>query len=68
MGQPRALALLGQHRVKPAMTAYSSGLALQAVDVRIRRSRSVAIDGTLGVALTLYAPSAAPTCPSRPAS
>ncbi len=38
-----------------AMTAYSSGLALMAVGVRIRRSRSVALDGTLGVALTLYA-------------
>lgn len=38
-----------------AMTAYSSGLALQAVGVRIRRSRSVALDGTLGVAMTLYA-------------
>lgn len=38
-----------------AMTAYSSGLALLAVGVRIRRSRSVAFDGTLGVALTLYA-------------
>ncbi|MEY9877277.1 NCS1 family nucleobase:cation symporter-1 [Streptacidiphilus sp. MAP12-33] len=38
-----------------AMTAYSSGLALQAVGLRIRRSRSVALDGTLGVALTLYA-------------
>ncbi|WP_037604257.1 purine-cytosine permease family protein [Streptacidiphilus rugosus] len=38
-----------------AMTAYSSGLALQAIGLRIRRSRSVALDGTLGVALTLYA-------------
>ncbi|MFD9124700.1 purine-cytosine permease family protein [Kitasatospora sp. NPDC059571] len=38
-----------------AMTAYSSGLALQAVGLRVRRSRSVALDGTLGVALTLYA-------------
>ena len=38
-----------------AMTAYSSGLALQAVGLRIRRSRSVALDGTLGVALTMYA-------------
>jgi Permease for cytosine/purines, uracil, thiamine, allantoin len=38
-----------------AMTAYSSGLALQAVGIRIRRSRSVALDGGLGVALTLYA-------------
>ncbi|WP_042426208.1 purine-cytosine permease family protein [Streptacidiphilus anmyonensis] len=38
-----------------AMTAYSSGLALQAIGVRIRRSRSVALDGTLGVALTMYA-------------
>ncbi|MEY9848835.1 NCS1 family nucleobase:cation symporter-1 [Streptacidiphilus sp. BW17] len=38
-----------------AMTAYSSGLSLQAIGVRIRRSRSVALDGTLGVALTLYA-------------
>ncbi len=38
-----------------AMTAYSSGLCLQAVGVRIRRSRSVALDGALGIALTLYA-------------
>lgn len=38
-----------------AMTAYSSGLALQAVGVRIRRSLSVLVDGALGVALTLYA-------------
>ncbi|MGC5005023.1 purine-cytosine permease family protein [Streptomyces sp. DT203] len=38
-----------------AMTAYSSGLALQAVGVRIRRSLSVMVDGILGVALTLYA-------------
>lgn len=38
-----------------AMTAYSSGLALQAIGVRLRRSRSVLLDGTLGVALTLYA-------------
>jgi NCS1 family nucleobase:cation symporter-1 len=38
-----------------AMTAYSSGLALQAVGVRIRSSRSVAIDGTLSVAMTQYA-------------
>ncbi|PYC88238.1 hypothetical protein C7C46_00890 [Streptomyces tateyamensis] len=38
-----------------AMTAYSSGLALLAVGLRVRRSRSVALDGALGVALTLYA-------------
>ncbi|GAA4835988.1 cytosine permease [Saccharopolyspora rosea] len=38
-----------------AMTTYSSGLALQAMGVRIRRSLSVLVDGTLGVALTLYA-------------
>ncbi|MFF0752234.1 purine-cytosine permease family protein [Streptomyces sp. NPDC004267] len=38
-----------------AMTAYSAGLALQAVGVRIRRSRSVLVDGTVSVALTLYA-------------
>ncbi|MFZ3467834.1 purine-cytosine permease family protein [Streptomyces sp. 4.24] len=38
-----------------AMTAYSSGLALQAVGVRIRRSLSVIVDGVLGVVLTLYA-------------
>jgi purine-cytosine permease-like protein len=37
-----------------AVTAYSSGLALQAVGLRIRRSRSVALDGTIGVAMTLY--------------
>lgn len=33
---------------------YNSGLALQAVGVRIRRSRSVALDGTLGVATPLF--------------
>lgn len=38
-----------------AMTAYSSGLALQAVGIRLRRSRSVLLDGAVGVALTLYA-------------
>ncbi|MEV6327360.1 cytosine permease [Streptomyces sp. NPDC051909] len=38
-----------------AMTAYSAGLALQAVGLRIRRSRSVLVDGTVAVALTLYA-------------
>lgn len=38
-----------------AMTAYSSGLALLAVGLRVRRSRSVLLDGALGVALTLYA-------------
>ncbi|AUG76667.1 nitrate reductase [Kitasatospora sp. MMS16-BH015] len=38
-----------------AMTAYSSGLALQAFGLRVRRSLSVALDGTLGIALTLYA-------------
>ncbi|MCZ0973633.1 cytosine permease [Streptomyces albulus] len=38
-----------------AMTAYSSGLALQSMGLRIRRSRSVALDGALGVSLTLYA-------------
>ncbi|MFJ2770649.1 purine-cytosine permease family protein [Streptomyces sp. NPDC087300] len=38
-----------------AMTAYSAGLALQAVGLRIRRSVSVLFDGTAAVALTLYA-------------
>lgn len=38
-----------------AMTAYSSGLALQAVGLRLRRSRSVLVDGTIGIALTMYA-------------
>ncbi|QKW50982.1 purine-cytosine permease family protein [Streptomyces buecherae] len=37
-----------------ALTAYSAGLALQAVGIRIRRSRSVLVDGTVAVALTLY--------------
>ncbi|MGX1025985.1 cytosine permease [Streptomyces sp. SAI-097] len=37
-----------------ALTAYSAGLALQAVGLRIRRSRSVLADGTAAVALTLY--------------
>jgi purine-cytosine permease-like protein len=38
-----------------AMTAYSSGLALQAVGLRLRRSRSVLLDGSLGAAMTMYA-------------
>ncbi|MEV8625489.1 cytosine permease [Streptomyces sp. NPDC051079] len=38
-----------------AMTAYSAGLALQAVGLRVRRSLSVLADGTVAVALTLYA-------------
>ena len=37
-----------------AMTAYSAGLALQAVGIRIPRARSVLVDGTAAVALTLY--------------
>ncbi|BCY06980.1 cytosine permease [Actinoplanes sp. L3-i22] len=38
-----------------AMTAYSSGLALQAIGVRVRRSISVLLDGTVGILVTLYA-------------
>ncbi|MBZ4014752.1 purine-cytosine permease family protein [Streptomyces purpurogeneiscleroticus] len=38
-----------------ALTAYSAGLALQAVGLRIRRSVSVLFDGAAAVALTLYA-------------
>ncbi|MER6396700.1 cytosine permease [Kitasatospora sp. NPDC001603] len=38
-----------------ALTAYSAGLALQAVGLRIRRSLSVLVDGAVSVALTLYA-------------
>ncbi|MCX4775703.1 purine-cytosine permease family protein [Streptomyces sp. NBC_01264] len=38
-----------------AMTAYSSGLALQAAGVHVRRSLGVLVDGALGVAVTLYA-------------
>lgn len=38
-----------------ATTAYSSGLALQSMGVRLSRSRTVLLDGALGVALTLYA-------------
>ncbi|WP_348789283.1 cytosine permease [Leifsonia sp. NPDC080035] len=38
-----------------AMTAYSSGLALQAVGIRLPRSRTVLLDGTVGVAMTLFA-------------
>ncbi|MDT9696914.1 cytosine permease [Streptomyces sp. P17] len=37
-----------------ALTAYSAGLALQAVGIRIRRSLSVIADGTAAVGLTLY--------------
>ncbi|MEU6615645.1 purine-cytosine permease family protein [Streptomyces parvus] len=38
-----------------ALTAYSAGLALQAVGLRIRRSYSVLVDGAAAVSLTLYA-------------
>nr|BFD81488.1 cytosine permease [Streptomyces sp. Xyl84] len=38
-----------------ALTAYSAGLALQAVGVRIRRSLSVLVDGAVSVSLTLHA-------------
>ncbi|MEU1227128.1 cytosine permease [Streptomyces sp. NPDC005828] len=37
-----------------ALTAYSAGLALQAVGLRIRRTVSVLFDGTVAVSLTLY--------------
>ncbi|MFD5102364.1 purine-cytosine permease family protein [Streptomyces albidochromogenes] len=37
-----------------ALTAYSAGLALQAVGVRVRRSVSVVLDGAVAVTLTLY--------------
>ncbi|MHA4778497.1 purine-cytosine permease family protein [Streptomyces sp. MSC1_001] len=37
-----------------ALTAYSAGLALQAVGLRVRRSVSVLVDGAVAVALTLY--------------
>ncbi|MBO1330820.1 cytosine permease [Streptomyces sp. VRA16 Mangrove soil] len=37
-----------------ALTAYSAGLALQAVGLTIRRQVSVLFDGTVAVALTLY--------------
>ncbi|MEU0369540.1 cytosine permease [Streptomyces sp. NPDC006283] len=38
-----------------ALTAYSAGLALQAVGIRIRRAFSVIVDGAVAVSLTLYA-------------
>ncbi|NBE55669.1 purine-cytosine permease family protein [Streptomyces boluensis] len=38
-----------------ALTAYSAGLALQAVGIKIRRSFSVLVDGAAAVGLTLYA-------------
>ncbi|MFE6054124.1 purine-cytosine permease family protein [Kitasatospora sp. NPDC056446] len=38
-----------------ALTAYSAGLALQAVGIRIRRTLSVLVDGAVAVSLTLYA-------------
>ncbi|MGW2017759.1 purine-cytosine permease family protein [Streptomyces sp. NPDC001927] len=38
-----------------ALTAYSAGLALQAVGIRIRRSLSVLVDGAVASGLTLYA-------------
>ncbi|MFI5647627.1 purine-cytosine permease family protein [Kitasatospora sp. NPDC051705] len=38
-----------------ALTAYSAGLALQAVGIRIKRTVSVLVDGAVAVSLTLYA-------------
>jgi purine-cytosine permease-like protein len=38
-----------------AMTAYSSGLALQAVGIRLPRTRTVLLDGIVGVLMTLFA-------------
>ncbi len=38
-----------------AITAYSAGLALQAVGIRIRRSLSVIVDAIVAVSLTLHA-------------
>lgn len=38
-----------------AMTAYSSGLALQSIGVPLKRSQSVLLDGVVGVAMTLFA-------------
>jgi purine-cytosine permease-like protein len=37
------------------LTTYSSGLCLQALGVRLRRSQSVLIDGVIGGAITYYA-------------
>ncbi|MGI5490140.1 purine-cytosine permease family protein [Microtetraspora malaysiensis] len=37
------------------LTMYSSGLSLQAMGIKARRSFTVAFDGLLGVALTIYA-------------
>ncbi|MDL9978528.1 purine-cytosine permease family protein [Microbacterium sp. ASV49] len=38
-----------------AMTAYSSGLALQAIGIKLPRTRTVLVDGTVGVIMTLFA-------------
>lgn len=38
-----------------AMTAYSSGLTLQAIGIKLPRTRTVLFDGTLGTLMTLYA-------------
>ena len=37
------------------LTAYSSGLALQAVGIKARRAVSVFIDGVVAISLTIYA-------------
>lgn len=38
-----------------ALVAYASGLALQAMGVKIRRAKSVIVDGLVAVAITCYA-------------
>ena|SRR5579862_73667 len=41
--------------VNNVITAYSSGLALQAVGIKARRAVTVGIDGVVAVSLTIYA-------------
>lgn len=49
------LIVVGGSITNNVLTAYSSGLALQAAGVRTRRSRSVLIDAAIAGAMTTYA-------------
>ena len=41
--------------INNVLTAYSSGLALQAVGIKARRAVTVAVDGIMALSLTIYA-------------
>ena len=49
------LFIIASSIINNVITAYSSGLALQAVGIKARRAVTVGIDGVVAVSLTIYA-------------